>query len=331
MTHDGVAPTGEWAAPYAARLPLLDGLDENPWHGRSEALDSALQAWGAPFGDPEPTMASVEARRIDGPHGSIPLRIYRPVSAGPSGVALVWYHGGGFVAGDLDMAEADLVARGLVTRTGAVVVTVDYRLCLDGVHHPVPHDDAYRAYRWVKDHAARLGCSPGLVAVGGASAGGCLAASVALRGRDEGVAPARVLLAYPVLHGVLPAPSAELARVAGSMPTVLRFPEDVTVMLNRNYLGTDDPAQADPYAFPGHATDLRGFPPTYIENSEFDDLRSSGEEFARQLAAAGAPVELATAAGVPHGHLDAVGSALTAASLDRFAARLRFGADLSGR
>ena len=294
---------------------------------------AAMDAFNAPFGEAERTRATAEDREVDGPHGPIPVRVYRPEpgqrpptpspAAGGLRAGLVWYHGGAFVAGDLDMPEADAVARGIVTRTGTTVVSVFYRLCNDGAtHHPVPHDDACAAFRWTSAHAAGLGVDPARLAVGGASAGGCLAAGVALRGRDDGATPWQALLAYPVLHAEhWPAPSEELADRLEEMPQVLRFPADVMAALNANLLGgpvRDVPA----HAFPGEAADLAGYPPTYIENCENDDLRASGEAFARRLAAAGADVECVTCAGVPHGHLNAVGSPLTARSLDRFAARL---------
>ena len=368
-TRDGVplAPlAGGFLPPYTGRLHLLADLPapspeslamamamaaagatarETPGRaetgapsdgGAAAALEAtrAMDAWSAPFGDPEETHSTAEERLIEGPHGPIPLRIYRPepgwIAPVPSPAdddgrraGLVWYHGGAFVAGDLDMPEADAVARGIVTRTGTTVVSVFYRLCNDGAtHHPVPHDDACAAFRWTSAHAAGLGVDPARLAVGGASAGGCLAAGVALRGRDDGAAPWQALLAYPVLHAEhWPAPSEELADRLEEMPQVLRFPADVMAALNTNLLGgpvRDVPA----HAFPGEAADLAGYPPTYIENCENDDLRASGEAFARRLAAAGADVECVTCAGVPHGHLNAVGSPLTARSLDRFAARL---------
>ncbi|MGC3994688.1 MAG: alpha/beta hydrolase [Propionicimonas sp.] len=314
-------PTGEWAQPYAERLHFVEELTGFDWEHPDPVGAAAMEAWNAPFGAPEPTSATTEDRELPGPHGPIPVRIYRPAAGEPSGVGLVWYHGGAFIGGDLDMPEADLVARGLVTRTGGVVVSVFYRLCRDGVHHPVPHDDAYAAYRWTRDHAAELGIEAARLAVGGASAGGCLASTVALHGRDDGVPPVRALLAYPVAHGVIPEPSPALAALLPGIPVVLRFPPEATTGLNGNYLGSD-PAAADGYAFAGHATDLRDYPPTYIENCEFDDLRASGESFARQLADAGVEVTVTTAAGLPHGHLNAIGSPLTSASLDRFAAQL---------
>ncbi|WP_342371919.1 alpha/beta hydrolase [Propioniciclava soli] len=311
-------PTGAWAPIYAERLHHIEGLAQpidwaNPPAG--------LVAWNAPFGEPEPTDAVAEDRTVEGPHGPVPLRIYRPSSGDASGVGLVWFHEGAFLGGDLDMPEADLASRGLVTRTGGVVVSVDYRLCQGGVHHPVPHDDCWAAWSWTHAHAAELGIDPARLAVGGTSAGGNLAAGVALRSITEDPRPAQALLVYPVAHAPLPQPSAELAACIAQMPPVLTFTNE-TDAINENYLGGPSATHAVPLAFPGHADDLAGYPRTYIENCEFDDLRASGERFGRQLAEAGVDVTVVTAAGVPHGHLNAIGSPLTHASLDRLANRL---------
>lgn len=310
---------GRWAPQYAERLHFIADLAAFDWEHPTPDESGAMAGWGAPFGEPEPTDAATEDLVIDGPHGPIPVRVYRPASGEASGVGLVWIHGGAFVAGDLDMPEGDLVARGLVTRTRGVVVSVDYRLCLGGVHFPVPHDDCWAAYLWTLEHASQLGIDPRRLAVGGASAGGNLAAGVALHGRDAGRPPAQALLMYPVAHPWL-RPSAELEACLAQVPGCLRFTDSIG-WINSNYLG-GPLSTATPYAFAGVSDDLAGYPATYLENCEFDDLRATGEEFAGQLVSAGVEVELVTAAGVPHGHLNAVGSPLTHATLDRLAARL---------
>ena len=325
------APGG--TPPQDDRAPRATG----PFSG--EAL-AAMDAWSAPFGEPEESHVITEDREIEGPHGPVPVRVYRPepgweptMSAVPDGEGrlpgLVWFHGGAFVGGDLDMPEADLVARGITTRTGVTVVSVFYRLCHGGIHYPVPHDDCYAALHWTVDNATALGIDAARIAVGGASAGGNLAAGVVLRARDEaGTTPVwQALLAYPVAHaGHWPEPSAQLARCLERMPQILRFPAEVMEAMNANFLG-EPVHEAPAYAFVGDghgsAADLTGWPSTYIENCENDDLRASGEALARRLAAAGVDVECVTCAGVPHGHLNAVGSPLTSQSLDRFAARLR--------
>ncbi|HEX2856155.1 MAG TPA: alpha/beta hydrolase [Propionibacteriaceae bacterium] len=321
MTETTV-PTGRWAPIYAERLPLIASFDRLYADDFTPEDAAAVASWLEPFGPPEPTRADVEDAEVAGPHGVVPVRIYRHADGERSGAGLVWIHGGGFVNGGLDMPEADLVARGLVTRTHAVVVSVDYRLCRDGVHHPVPHDDCWAVYEYVAGHASELGIDPARIAVGGASAGGNLAASVALHGRDAGLVPWQSLLAYPVAHATLPEFSPELRNATRDMPRCLGFVERMRDM-NENYLGGSLEEHArDRYAFPGEAHDLSGLPPTYIENCEFDDLRATGERYAAQLADAGVDVTVVTAAGVPHGHLNAIGSPLTAASLDRFATRL---------
>jgi xylan 1,4-beta-xylosidase len=232
-------------------------------------------------------------------------------------------HGGGFMHGDLDVPEADHVARGLVARAGAVVVSVDYRLAAEGgVSFPAPHEDCMAAFSWTAAHAAELGIDADRLAVGGGSAGGNLAAGVALHLRHAGAPPWQALLAYPIVHPVLPPASPELARCLSQIPPAVRLTSEPCREMVKIFLGGEI-EDATPYAFAGLADDLTGYPPTYIENSEFDDLRASGEAFAEALAEAGVDVECVSAAGVTHGHLNAAGSPLTRASLDRFAARLR--------
>lgn len=220
------------------------------------------------------------------------------------------------------MPEADAVARGVAARTGACVVSVDYRLCVDGVHHPVPHDDCWAVFRSVASDDLQLGVDPARIAVGGASAGGNLAASLALRARDEGVELALSALIYPVLHPHLPTPSEELAACLAQTPAALRFPPDLTEQLNENLLG-GPVSSATPYAFPGIAEDLAGVAPTYIEACEFDELRSSAARFVDQLREADAVVEYVVAAGVPHGHLNNVGSPYARATIERISERIQ--------
>lgn len=355
-TADGVplAPlAGGFLPPMDARARLIADLPAptpgpdgdvfgNPFP--PEAAEP-MAAWDAPFGQVEATHAVVTEETVAGPHGPVPVRVYRPepgwTPSRPSApdaagrrAGLVWYHGGAFLGGDLDMPEADAVSRGLVTRTGCTVVSVDYRLCNDGTtHFPVPHDDAYAAWRWTHAHAAELGIDATRLAVGGGSAGGALATSVALHARDDaaaGTGPAvwQALLMYPVAHHLAwPEPSAELAARLEEMPQILRFPAPVRAAMNANYLGPAGEGGASPaYAFvgdgQGSAADLSGYPDTYIENCENDDLRASGEGLARQLASAGVQVECVTAAGVAHGHLNAVALPQAYQTMDRLAARL---------
>lgn len=287
----------------ASRLHLLEGITSiqaaltDP--GQRLLLDEFMSVTGAP----EPPQVAVRDESAPGPHGSVPVRVYSPVGDATDRPGLVWVHGGAFVGGDLDMPEADWTARQVCERAGAVVVSVDYRLCLDGVHHPVPHDDVVAAFRWTRDNAGALGIDPARLSLGGASAGGNLAAGAALKLRDEdGQLPAALLPIYPVAHAVLPPASASLAAKMADVPAVLRFLPEDTDALNTNYLG-GPLSRADGYAFPALAV-LEGLCPTLVLNAEYDDLRSSGEAFSAALATAGVDVRQVLVPGMLHGFLN---------------------------
>lgn len=249
---------------------------------------------------------------IPGPHGPVPVRTYAPHS--PSGQALLWLHGGAFIMGDLDIPEADSVSRALAS-AGITVASVDYRLAVDGVRFPVPGDDVDAAWRW-----ASAGMTLGIPAahwhLGGASAGGNLAAAAALRARDTQLpAPASQVLIYPVLHDVLPTPSAALAALLAPLPPDARFPVERCRELNLNYVG-DGALLQHPYAFPSHG-DPAGLSPTLIVNAEVDDLRPSGEAFAGQLARAGVDTAVVCEPGTLHGYLNDIAHPGTARTIAR--------------
>ncbi|MGY1495771.1 alpha/beta hydrolase fold domain-containing protein [Streptomyces sp. QTS52] len=260
---------------------------------------------------------AVENREVAGPHGPVPVRTYTPRN--PGSTAVLWLHGGGFLAGDLDMPEAHVVASELAARAQALVVSVDYRLATAGVRHPVPLDDVCAAWRWLRTEPA---AGVRTVALGGASAGAALALAAALRDRDEEVAPADLLLlAYPFAHFPVPALDASTAAEMGVLPPTMRFTTADIEFMVENYVGrlTDLPRDA----LPGAAA-LHGLPPVRLLLSEYDDLRPSGELLARQLAASEVPVTAYVAAGMPHGHLNRTPPlAEVDRSLDFFAAALR--------
>ncbi|MEV0341794.1 alpha/beta hydrolase [Nocardia sp. NPDC050713] len=267
------------------------------------------------------TVVRDEILKTDG--GDLRVRAYLPkLSVKEKRPLLVWCHGGSFFSGDLDMPESDAVAREICVRADAVVVTVDYRLAL-GLHYPAPSDDVVAAFDWVVATAAALGADEQRITIGGASAGGNLAAGAALRLRDRGTAaPASVLLLYPILHPVLPEPSEELAgKIAGLSP-MLRPSPDLVEIVVENYLGVPA-SQAFSYGMPGVEADLRGFPPTMIINSEYDGVRASGELFADQLRQAGVPVTERVEAGVYHGHLGRGGGAAFLRSVAEMAGWVR--------
>jgi acetyl esterase/lipase len=278
-------------------------------------------AFGRPVEGYAPPTVDVDERQAPGPNGPVRVRTYRPPS-GLSTRGLVWMHGGAFMFGDLDMPEADAFSRELAARTGTTVVSVDYRLCRGGVHFPVPHDDVHAAFVWATDDSGLLPVgSPW--AIGGASAGANLAAGVAQRLRDEGgIAPDRVVLAYPVVHDPVPPMSPQLQARIDALPPVLHFEPETTAWLNRNFLGEHPPDV--PYAFAGLG-DAAGLPPTYIVVCGFDDLLPSGVAYAEKLRTAGVEVQLEEADSVPHGHLNYLGLPPTLATIDRISAFLGTG------
>lgn len=268
-------------------------------------------------------MTTVTDEILAGPHGPLPVRVYRPEGA-PAPVGIVWAHGGGFAAGDIDMPEADGVARGLAER-GIAVVSVDYRLAplgegLSGHHHPVASEEVGFAFAWAVD----AGLAAGPWALGGASAGANLATGATLRLlHDGGRLPALVALAYPTLHAVQPAPDAELRAALDADPVADRFGPEVVLGMYENFLG-GPAADADVYAVPGLATadELAGFPPVLMVNSDADELRVSGQAFADTLRAAGVDVDVVREPGTQHGHLNRPTEPAASVSIGRFADRL---------
>ncbi|MGC5171881.1 alpha/beta hydrolase fold domain-containing protein [Micromonospora sp. DT81.3] len=278
------------------------------------------------------------------------LRVYPAPE--PTGGVLVWLHGGAFMFGTLDMPEADQVGRRL-SAAGTTVVSVDYTLApldaLDALGPPEPREGmptpeqmkaemdaagpraAYpvaslqtvAAFDWAVQNAGRFGGSPGRVALGGASAGGNLAAGAGVRLRDRASAdgaaavPSALALVYPVLHAPLPPASEELVALLAGLPHSLTFPPESTDAINRNYLGGGDPRQAhaiEPYAFPG-GHDMTGLAPTLIVTADRDRLRASGEAFAAELALAGVDVRLVRLRGALHGFLNELGDPAAEATL----------------
>jgi acetyl esterase len=237
-------------------------------------------------------VARVDDRSIPGAHGDIPLRVYTPHAAiGEAHGVLVWFHGGGWVIGDLD--TADSTCRALANRAGCVVVSVDYRLAPE---HPAPAalDDCLRALAWTVENFELLGVDASKVAVGGDSAGGNLAALVCQRVRDEfGPDIDFQLLVYPATDLTLSHPSID-ENADGYFLT-----KAVMAWFVECYLGDGDPK--DPNVSPLHADDLAGLPPALVITAEFDPLRDEGEAYAIRLSEAGVPVELVRYDGQIHG------------------------------
>ncbi|GAA1565977.1 alpha/beta hydrolase [Actinomadura kijaniata] len=287
---------------------LAAALPDMPHVGLADPVRAraAMRELVAFLGVPEaPGHVEVADREIPGPPGAppVPVRLYRPRNApGPLPV-LVYFHGGGFCTGDLDNEQERCL--GFAAEAGALVVSVDYRLAPE---HPFPaaFDDCHAATAWAWENAARLGGDPERVAVGGGSAGGALAAGVALRARD-GAGPPLVFqfLLYPVLDDRMDTPS---MRAYTEPPLFNRT--DVEHMW-RHYLGSGPGpgrAAAPVYAAPARAADLAGLPPAYLLVAEIDPLRDEALGYARRLIETGVPTELHHVPGVYHG-FDGVTSA----------------------
>jgi acetyl esterase len=229
-------------------------------------------------------------RTIPGP---IRLRIYEPKGAARDLGVLVYLHGGGWVTGSLD--SHDGVCRALCARAPCVVVAVDYRLAPEH-RFPAALDDAWAATAWVAEHAASIGGDPSRIAVGGDSAGGTLAAGVAFRARDHGLALALQLLVYPVTDHDLERRS---YRENGSGYGLTK---DAMRWFWSQYLGPGgDPT--DPEAAPLRARDLAGIAPALVLTVEYDPLRDEGDAYAERLRAAGVPVTHRRFDGLIHGVL----------------------------
>ncbi|MFB4297009.1 alpha/beta hydrolase [Actinomadura sp. NTSP31] len=248
--------------------------------------------------------------------GGVPVRIYRPER--PAGPALVYFHGGGFVTGDLENEHRRCLD--FAADLGIVVVSVDYRLAPEHPF-PAPFEDAWAATVWTHAHAAGLGADPGRIAVGGGSAGGGLAAAVALRARDEGGPPlAFQLLLYPVLDDRMDTPS---MREYTEPPL---FNRGEVEHMWRHYLG---PARGAPgwetpvYAAPARAPDLSGLPAAYVLVAEADPLRDEDFAYARRMAEAGVPVELRHVPGAYHGFDGVLSAAVARRAHDDQRAALR--------
>jgi acetyl esterase/lipase len=259
--------------------------------------DNAISNWL--FGALPPGTVKAD-RTIPGPDTDIPVRVYRPrqASQGPRPL-VVYYHGGGYVFGDLRMG--DWLCGNVAATVGAVVVSVDYRLA--PVHRfPAAVEDCYAALAWAAASAAELGAQ-GPLAVMGESAGGTLSAVTCLLARERG-GPA---ISHQAL--IYPATDMTVERAAAKAPFLST---DEMTAFRRLYLGPDgDPASplVSPLLAAGHA----GLPPALIQVAEHDPLREDGIRYARALRDAGVPVRFTEYVGVPHGFVNFPGLCKSAA------------------
>lgn len=249
-------------------------------------------------------------RTLPGPAGPIPIRVYRPRGVVAPAPVLVYYHGGGWVIGDLD--THDPLCRILAEDGRCIVVSVDYRL---GPEHTFPAGilDAIAAFRWVADNAASLGGDPARVAVGGDSAGGTLSAVVALSAREEGPMPRFQLLLYPACELAMTTPS-HRTFAEGFLLT-----RSLMHWFQDHYL-PNVADRRDWRASPLLAPDVAGVSPALILTAGYDPLRDEARAYADRLERAGVPVRYRCFEGLLHGFatmggaLDGAGDALAVAT-----------------
>ncbi|MCW2511048.1 MAG: lipase [Mycobacterium sp.] len=242
----------------------------------------------------EPQSASdVERVELTADHGGVALSLLRPVDSADELPVLYWMHGGGMVIGNRHMDDARLIewCRWL----GCVCVSVEYRLAPE-TPYPVPLDDCETGLRFLLEHAHELGIDPRRIGIAGRSAGGALAAGLALRWRDRGEAPlAFQYLEYPMLDD-------RGLTVSSQLPGLPIWSRESNAFGWCSYLaeryGTDD-VPAD--AAPGRATELGGLPATFVGVGTADCLRDESIDFAARLCRAAVPTELHVYAGAVHG------------------------------
>lgn len=232
----------------------------------------------------------VEDRAIEG----VPVRIYWPETADPIPPVVLFFHGGGWVVGDLDTYDG--AAREHAVNAGAVVVSVDYRLAPE---HPYPAavEDVWSVTQWVAAHADELGADTGRIAVAGDSAGGNLAAVVAQLARDAGLTLRLQLLWYPATTW-----DTSLASFSENADAPILGRGDIG-SFSKMYAGDADLRNPPATLVPARAESLAGLAPAYIAVAGYDPLRDDGARYAELLAAAGVPVQLHNAETLVHGYL----------------------------
>lgn len=299
---------------------LLDGIKgAPPLHTipiellrQGEAASTALLGPGEPVG-------RVEDREIDGPAGPVPVRIYWPEGDGPFPVVVI-IHGGGWIVGSIN--AFDNYSRAVTNRAGCLSISVGYRLAPEN-KFPVPLEDCYAVTAWAAEHGAELGGDPARLVILGDSAGGNLAAGLALLARDRGGPKISYqVLVNPALE--YPDPGSQSVQELGRDNTYGISSEGLRYSLDL-YLSSAADRQ-NPYFSPLRSDNLAGLPPALVLTAEYDLLRDEGEAYAARLREAGVPVEAKRYEGVLHGWvvmssvmdkgkqaLDQIGAALRAA------------------
>ncbi len=283
----------ELAAPLDTFLHLTGGgLNLHDIPATRRTMDELAAAQMAKV--PPITGITTADRQVPGPDGEVFVRIYQPAERPDALPALLWIHGGGYVLGSVE--RDDLLATHLAKVAQCVVVSVEYRLAPEHPF-PAPVEDCYAALKWLATHTDELGVEPSRIAIGGASAGGGLAAGLALLTRDRGeVELAFQLLIYPMID------DRNVSPASATQPDTFVWTRENNRMGWHAYLGRE-PGGADvsPYAAAARASDLTGLAPAYIPVGDLDLFLDENIEYAQRLLAAGVPTELHVYPGGYHG------------------------------
>jgi len=270
------------------------GIDLHDVEGTRVMLASTFEAVSAEL-PPIEGVTSVD-RVVPGPDGApdVAVRVYEPTDRSGVLPALLWLHGGGHVLGSVE--QDDLVAKYFAKSASCVVVSVEYRLSPENPF-PASVEDCYAALKWLFAHCDEIGVDESRIAIGGVSAGGGLAAGLALLARDRGeVEVVFQLLVYPMLD------NRNVEQVSDDIPDTFVWTRENNLMGWEAYLG--DPADrgnVSPYAAPSRAADLSGLPPAYIPVGDLDLFLDENADYAQRLVAAGVVTELHVYPGGYHG------------------------------
>lgn len=283
----------ELAAPLEAFLSLTGGgLDLYDIPATRRRMDELTAAQAAKM--PAIEGIAIADRQVPGPDGDVFVRIYQPTDRPATLPALLWIHGGGYVLGSVE--RDDLLATHLAKVAQCVVVSVEYRIAPE-YPSPAAVEDCYAALKWVATHRSELGVDLSRIAIGGASAGGGVAAGLALLTRDRAeVELVFQLLIYPMIDDRNVAPANE------TRPDTYVWTRENNLMGWRAYLGCEPGGEGvSPYAAASRATDLSGLPPAYIPVGDLDLFLNENIHYAQRLLAAGVPTELHVYQGAYHG------------------------------
>ena len=305
MTEKSIKPTGEapaWApdikpemqavieklASYGdTPIPKLTAQEARKNHTPTDAVMDLIKENNVAVPAP---MVDTMGKDIPAKGGNVHLRIYTPKSGTAPFPVIVYYHGGGFVIANLDVYDAS--AKGLAEQTGAIVVSVAYRLSPEH-KFPTAHNDAYAAYLWTVNNAASIKGDPKNIAVVGESAGGNLAANVSIMARDKGAQiPVHQVLVYPVAGSDMNTKSYQ--KYAAAKP----LDKPMMEWFVKNYLNNMGEAKDPRISLV--AANLKGLPSTTIITAEIDPLQSDGELLAEKLKAADVKVDSKNYSGVTH-------------------------------